>query len=373
MQIDPVVVPQKASVSVSLKPVQNFFASLILLKKPDQYPGLNSWMIDTFRSMTEEEKLNNRIALFGLYYCILTDDDYASVPEYLADLETWEPEAFRDNLFKRYSFIVLLEKSNGDPASHEPISVDHESILKSEETYLEFIRDNFDVRYSDFEVEALSYPYLKDPPKLKRFLISHLTHMWERYLSKEWEKNKLMLEESASAFNQLDLTGMDRIDAVRMVTNHEFAEEWREWPWKLEWIKRVGKIVFVPSVHIGPYVVKIITGRTVIIFYGARLPEGNQEKTSDLNRNDINVRMNALADDTRLRMLQVISQQGELSSQEIMNLLDLSQSATSRHLKQLSATGFLTERRQNCAKVYDINNQFVEKTLDALSIFLQKK
>jgi DNA-binding transcriptional ArsR family regulator len=373
MQIDPIVIPQKTSVSVSLGPVQNFFCSLVLLKKTDQYPGLNSWMVDTFRSMTEEEKLNNKIALFGLFYCFLTEDNWSSVPEFLANLETREPEWFQNNLIERYAFNILLDKTKGNPDSKDPVIIDRDKILKNEEAYLDFIKDSFDIRYSDFEIEALSYGYLKDPPKLKSFLISHLTHMWDKYLSKEWEKNRMMLEESVSAFRQMDLSGMDRIETVKKVTNHDIVEEWQEWPWKMEWLKHVKHIVFIPSVHIGPYVVKLITHNTFIIFYGARLPEGSGVKTSDLNRNDINVRMNALADDTRLRILQLISHQGELSSQEIMNQLELSQSATSRHLKQLSATGFLKERRQTCSKVYELNSGFVDKTLNALGIFLQKK
>lgn len=129
MQIDPVVVPQKTCISVSLRPVQSSFASLILLKKTDQYPGLNSWMIETFQSMTDEEKLNNKIALFGLFYCFLTDEDWPGVPEYLAELETWKPEVFRDNMIKRYAFNVLIEKSNGNPVLQKPISIDQDRIL----------------------------------------------------------------------------------------------------------------------------------------------------------------------------------------------------------------------------------------------------
>jgi DNA-binding transcriptional ArsR family regulator len=53
-----------------------------------------------------------------------------------------------------------------------------------------------------------------------------------------------------------------------------------------------------------------------------------------------------------------------------MTKLDLSQSAASRHLKQLSATGFLAERRCTGAKCYDLNPQRIEDTLTAISLFL---
>jgi DNA-binding MarR family transcriptional regulator len=53
-----------------------------------------------------------------------------------------------------------------------------------------------------------------------------------------------------------------------------------------------------------------------------------------------------------------------------MERLDLSQSATSRHLKQLSATGYLSERRCNGAKCYALNPERLENTLKAISNFL---
>ncbi|MEH6625640.1 MAG: metalloregulator ArsR/SmtB family transcription factor [Motiliproteus sp.] len=54
----------------------------------------------------------------------------------------------------------------------------------------------------------------------------------------------------------------------------------------------------------------------------------------------------ALADDTRLRTLLLILQQGELCVCEIGCALDLSQPKTSRHLAQLRQAGLLQDRRQ---------------------------
>jgi DNA-binding MarR family transcriptional regulator len=59
-----------------------------------------------------------------------------------------------------------------------------------------------------------------------------------------------------------------------------------------------------------------------------------------------------------------------MRSQEIMRELELSQSATSRHLKQLSATGYLNERRCEGAKCYELNKEKVEDLVGAISSFL---
>ena len=106
------------------------------------------------------------------------------------------------------------------------------------------------------------------------------------------------------------------------------------------------------------------------VFFGARVPEGVRFHAPDLSRTEIVVRLNALADDSRLRILRLISEQGEQRSQDIISTLDFSQSAASRHLKQLSATGLVSERRCNGSKCYALNTERVENTLQAISAFL---
>ena len=80
--------------------------------------------------------------------------------------------------------------------------------------------------------------------------------------------------------------------------------------------------------------------------------------------------MSALADDTRLRILQMIAENDELRSQEIMEEVGLSQPSVSRYLTQLTATGYLHERRVNGSKAYALNRDRIEKTLKALHKFL---
>ena len=73
---------------------------------------------------------------------------------------------------------------------------------------------------------------------------------------------------------------------------------------------------------------------------------------------------------TRLHILQMIAEQGEMRSQEIMEAINLSQPSVSRYLTQLTATGYLQERRESGAKVYILNKDRIEKTLKAINAFL---
>jgi DNA-binding IclR family transcriptional regulator len=59
-----------------------------------------------------------------------------------------------------------------------------------------------------------------------------------------------------------------------------------------------------------------------------------------------------------------------MRSQEIMETINLSQPSISRYLTQLTATGYLQERRENGAKVYILNQDRSEKTLKAVHAFL---
>lgn len=64
--------------------------------------------------------------------------------------------------------------------------------------------------------------------------------------------------------------------------------------------------------------------------------------------------MKALSDETRLRILNVLSQR-ECCVCEVMQALDISQSRASRNLRLLQDAGFLKERRDGTWVVYSID------------------
>jgi len=108
----------------------------------------------------------------------------------------------------------------------------------------------------------------------------------------------------------------------------------------------------------------------VRMLFGARLPEGVESSATRLERSDRLVQLRALADETRLRILRHVSEHDELNTQDIQQQLDLSQSAASRHLGHLSATGYLAERRCKGAKCYRVNREHIQHTLHTVAAFL---
>jgi ArsR family transcriptional regulator len=201
---------------------------------------------------------------------------------------------------------------------------------------------------------------------MQEAIVAHLRSMWDEHLAAEWARTEPMLQDAVQAFQQVDLGNLTKRQAVELVSGQELEEE--KWACVLDSAERM---VFVPSAHVGPYLGKLYAGdATLWVFFGARLPEGVEYHAPDLNRAEILVRLSALSDENRLRILRLVSENGEQRSQEIIAALDLSQSTVSRHLKQLCATGYLSERRCDGGKCYKFRPQRIKDSLQAISNFL---
>jgi DNA-binding transcriptional ArsR family regulator len=367
---DFIVAPDVAPITVALEPAQNAFTSLLLLTKVEHLSGLSDWVVSTANSFTPRERQRHMLVIIGFYYAILPEQSWPSFPAYVDHLATLDPNELRDRLFAAYAKAPPL--TEGKKAWYkEPRAIDLGAILKNVDSYVNFLRERFDPKKLDTELEAQAYSYVIDPPAMQDLVVSHLRKMWDEHLAFEWERARPMLHDSVEAFQQIDFSDMSRLEAVRLVTGQE--TEKGKWGYECELFERAERVIFIPSAHIGPYRLMLLAGDTIMMLFGARLPKGVHFHAPDLNRAEIVVRLSALADDSRLRILRLISEKGELSSHDVMAALGLSQSATSRHLKQLSATAYVSERRCNGAKCYKLNPERIEDTLRAVSIFLLVK
>lgn len=81
--------------------------------------------------------------------------------------------------------------------------------------------------------------------------------------------------------------------------------------------------------------------------------------------------LNALTDDTRLQILELLAANESLRSQAIIEELDVTQSTVSRHLKQLAAAGFVQEERGDGAnKSYRLRRERLDELFALLSRLL---
>lgn len=344
------------AVRVALEPAQNIQHSLSLLARTEDASGFDEWVYRTHAAMTTEERETHRLVMIGFYYATLPRASYPSFPAYLEHLATASPVYLRDKVLDAY-----LRWTPGEKPTYDEILADVNS-------FLAFLKRGFSDHLIP-ELERQAYTYLIDPPALQQLVVGHLRAMWYKYLAVEWERVRPMLQKAVRAFDGVDLSSMDRAAAAEYVVGRPLVRKDGAWCSDLDDVQR---LIFVPSAHIGPYTAKVQGHDQTWVLFGARQPQDTGDAAPELTRAELLVRLSALADDTRLNILKLVADQGELRSQEIMDLLDLSQSGASRHLQQLSAAGFLSERRCSGAKCYHLNGDRVDNTLAALGAYLAR-
>jgi DNA-binding transcriptional ArsR family regulator len=346
---------------VMLEPALNAFGSMLLVSSHEENPGIHEWVTKTRAAMTTEEQFRHKLVVIGVHYAILPQVAGQTLEAYLAGLETTPPSVFRQRLLDAYSKICISKEAQQEAS--KPVNWDE--ILSSAGNYVDFLKHRFGDELIDEEIETRAYEYVIDPAALKQLITGHIRWFWKNHLEAEWIRVRPMLEESARAFNQVDITAMTRTELIQFVTGKEVTES----KWGNELIE-AKNLIFIPNAHIGPYMRAHKVGENFYVYFGAHLPEGSDVRIPELDRAEIVARLSALADDTRLNILQMIAEHGQMRSQEIMEAINLSQPSVSRYLTQLTATGYLQERRESGSKVYVLNQDRIEKTLKAVHAFL---
>lgn len=338
-----------------LAPAHNAAHSLFRLLLEEKLSGLPEWVTNTNRAMGAKLREENQLVMEGFHGIASPDRDWPSFMDFVNHLAAQDARELPDQLLHYYA---------QRHAPHQ--AVDKAKVLASPESYLNFLYERFPPDHINEKLERRAYEYMLKPAALQELIVGHLTRMWKQYLQPEWERVLPMLQSSVDAFRQARPPSRDPLEFMRWVTGNELLGDW----W-MDKIKNMDHFVFAPSAHVGPYMGYIHGERTLWVLFGARLPQGARQDAPDLSRAEIIVRMNALADDDRLRILRLIGDRGEMKSPDIIKELGLSQSAASRHLMQLSATGFLSERRSNGAKAYRLNKARFADTFDGLDAFMR--
>lgn len=364
-----ILAPQTVKVRFEIEPVLNATDTLLLLSSFDNQSGFPEWVTATRQRLSPERRHIHELLINGVKI-LAHEPGLPSFPAYIDDLAAQDPVKLRDSAIK---WMCVPEKIAN--AGLEPL--DQEGLLNDLDAFLNFHRQMHDYHQQtygekevgDFDVALYTeiYALYSDPPRLQELVVSHLRYMWDEILEPEWRRILPMLEESVRAFEQMDYSGLTALEAIRMVTGRDLSHMWEDD------LEPVRELVFVPSAHIGPYV-RLFNRQdnpTAYLIFGARLPAGARVQSPALSRSELLVRLNALADDTRLQILELLTQHEELCAQDIITMLDLSQSSASRHLRQLTATGYLIERRREVAKCYSLNTDRVEDTLRELRRFLK--
>ena len=363
--------PTRPAVRISMEPAFSAIFSLMLLAKPEKYSELGQWVFRTALSMSSQERQRHNLVLIGFYYAVTPARTWLSFPDYLQFLEEVDPQVLIDQMLLTYALHQPggLAQLASQPAQEAKLKAVKQKALASEQAYLDFLRGQFGADHIDAEIESQAYQFLMDPPAMQNLITAHLRFMWDHYLAAEWQRAEPLLRKATQALNGMDTQAMSRAELCRAVTGQDLPDT----PLK-HLCETSPQVVFVPNLHAGSYLgwcQTALSGDTVWIFYRPPLPRAAELKESELSRAEIIVRLSALADDSRLQIMEYIAAHGEVRSQQLIQALGMSQSTASRHLRQLSAVGYLVERRCDGAKCYAINSEQIEQSLKSISGYLQ--
>ncbi len=352
--------PQKTRITFAVEPVYNMVNSMLLLGQ--DVSGCGEWVDNTVAQFTSQElaRINMLVGAASMSLCCPVQPD--SFDQWLVDLANQDPYKLVQDEVEH--LVVYAQRVYEDDPSLVPTT---QQLYEDRDVYLGLMQRLYEWKGDEFDRELYEYAYdlLQDPPERLARIVACVTQLWEDHLAAEWETHLPELEDSVRAFQSLDLDHLTTAEAVRRIIGRDEPEQWGNWRENLH------EIIFIPSAHIGPYLLMIDKNEVAArVVFGARIPEGATVQSPALSRSDLLVRLVALADDTRLRILHLIAHDGEQDTKSIMEQLDLSKSAASRHLRQLTASGYTTVRQQDVSKFYNLNPDRIDDTWRALKALL---
>jgi DNA-binding transcriptional ArsR family regulator len=340
--------PGTLNIKFSLDPVYNNLASLSMVALADTFPDLDEWVRQTAANLSAEQMRVHRVLFDILYSAFEPNEDWPSFPAYLDHLGKHDPMLMR-NRFLKHMFACSSEHYT-----------QRDRIMDLETFIAQIGRSEFD-REIEYDLFAQAHAFLNNPPTMRDTIVSHLTMMWHEALRAEWERTKEFLMHTIDTFRNHDYSNQSAYEAIRAVTGRDAHGNWQQI------LASTETLIFIPSPHIGPYLMHYAYVPVVRMIFGARLPEQVLRAPIEFTRTDILIQLRTLADDTRLRILELLLKEGELCAQDIITRLELSKSSASRHLSQLSATGYLVEHsRSGKTKCYTLNPERFQETIHFL-------
>jgi len=191
---------------------------------------------------------------------------------------------------------------------------------------------------------------LTQPEELRAELVFLFTRLWDRHLESEYRLCEPIERRSVQYFEGQHIVGTPE-QIFTEISGRDYPEE------HVPPTAEVHHMVFVPSCHCGPYVsVATLPGdpSTLVVTYNCR-PSSSSDPRSVLPIEEVFPPLKGLADETRLEILSILAGR-EFYAQQIVDRMEISQSAVSRHLRLLVACEILQERRHEGMKFYTLND-----------------
>lgn len=351
MALSPFRTSAGSHVSISLAPAPALSAlnSLALLNAVEEMPALDGWVAATAGALSEDERRANRLVLGILGGALVSAGDWPDFPAYLAALAAEPPERLRERALRHLAHAAALDT----------ITVP-EALLADQDAFVARLARHSTADALDTELLREAHALLSDPPRLREALVAHLTAMWERYLADEWQRAFKSLDAEMKGFvYHMRANGETTLDNLRAFAGAELVEAVTAQAGPVE------QITFVPSPHNGRYITRLYHDGALWLFFHAPRNFAVLGRQAPIGRKELLLRLEALADETRLRILELFAERDELTAQEIQDALELTQSTASRQLRGLAL--YIREQRgEGASKRYQLIPAQFDMTFRAL-------
>ncbi len=319
-----------------------------LLVVAPRYEGMDPWLLEA-RHKLGDDALNDLIdalsATGGVYR--LPEQMIAHMPP---DIVTGSAESFLDALAQ-----VPVEKW----AEWLQQAVGHNTTLSLDDTnaLVEHLKSS---HHPPSNMER-ALELLRHPAMHKELVHHGLRRLWERVYRDQYQQEEHILRQAAKALEAYSGPMTFRSVFLRLAN--------RPLPMSLERdVDNVRTLIAIPMLHIGPYVVYCWDKQTLYLYYNAQLTLSEEQKrTIHQPLLEFYPALKALGDETRLKIISLLRQR-EMYAQEIVDAVDVSQAAVSRHLRLLVSSGVLKVRRSGGQKFYSLDKE----TIKRLSTAFQK-
>lgn len=356
--------PQPVTAVVALEPVYNSLMSMVALRDPENYGGLDEWVWQTVNRMPLALRQQHTLLFEWLWLDSLSNavprgPATASFPAYLTALAAQPPTELRNNLF--YWFLHSPHLHVGYEyrvLTPPPAAV----LLADYASFCAFVEERTREKFAEVEGVRTMYDLFTQPVHLQTTLVTHLRTLWDEYLADEWQRVEPKLQATVDAFQAVRLDGLSMLEAIQVVTGRDLRPIFR-----LDTLLTYRSVRFIPHLHNGPYVVWFGDNEELRIGFAAHQPPLLTKPGPVFDLGTLTNRYKALADETRLAILLALRTAQELSTQDVIERFALDKSAASRHLRQLVATSLIEERRVDGAKkVYQVNKKAVDELIEFL-------
>lgn len=200
------------------------------------------------------------------------------------------------------------------------------------------------------------------PEELRSRMLSVIERFYNEHYKADLPRRLPCLERSVAAYKGA-VTMANLTETLRRISGRDAvcleADGVCPGPWK--------KLIFAPSMDMGPYVSCAVTGSLHGMFYPCESRFVTGDETADDSARMARI-YKALSDEQRLRILNILRER-EMYAQEIVDRTGLHQSMVSRHLGFLKAVGLVRARRDGTMKFFSLNPDIRKQLARTMDLF----